>query len=209
MKKLFTMVAMAFMAVCVNAQSTDKTWNFSEWEAKEYTEKFTKDGLTIYAKSDKKVTIDGSKKTVNEVKYTQRLKFGGTGSADSRCVEFEVDGACTIEVVLTSGSKDYDRKLNICAGEFSQDNPLATLLALGSGVTLESYKYTGEAGKIVLGSAKSGINIYAIYVKYSSNPETAIENVKASVDNNGKAYNLGGCVATKGLLIQNGKKVFK
>ena len=89
MKKLFTMVAMAFMAVCVNAQSTDKTWNFSEWEAKEYTEKFTKDGLTIYAKSDKKVTIDGSKKTVNEVKYTQRLKFGGTGSADSRVLNLK------------------------------------------------------------------------------------------------------------------------
>ena len=209
MKKLFTMVAMAFMAVCVNAQSTDKTWNFSEWEAKEYTEKFTKDGLTIYAKSDKKVTIDGSKKTVNEVKYTQRLKFGGTGSADSRCVEFEVDGACTIEVVLTSASSSEDRTLNICTGEFSKDNLLATLPAVTSGPTLESYQYTGEAGKIVLGSAKSGIKIDAIYVKYSSNPETAIENVKASVDNNGKAYNLGGCVATKGLLIQNGKKVFK
>ena len=38
---------------------------------------------------------------------------------------------------------------------------------------------------------------------------TAIESVKASVDNNGKAYNLGGCVATKGLLIQNGKKIIK
>ena len=38
---------------------------------------------------------------------------------------------------------------------------------------------------------------------------TAIESVKASVDNNGKAYNLGGRVATKGLLIQNGKKIIK
>ena len=206
MKKLFTMVAMAFMAVCVNAQSTDKTWNFSEWEAKEYTEKFTKDGLTVYASSAKNVVIDGNKKTVNEVQYKKRLKLGGAVETDARYLEFEADGACTIEVVLTSGSKDYDRKLNICAGEFSQDNPLATLLALGSGVTLESYKYTGEAGKIVLGSSDSGINIYAIYVKYGT---TAIESVKASVDNNGKAYNLGGCVATKGLLIQNGKKVFK
>ena len=38
---------------------------------------------------------------------------------------------------------------------------------------------------------------------------TAIESVKASVDNNGKAYNLGGRVATKGLLIHNGKKIIK
>ena len=209
MKKLFTMVAMAFMAVCVNAQSTDKTWNFADWEAKTYTENFTKDGLTIYTTSEKTVVIEENSKTVNDVEYKKRLKFGGTGSKDSRCVEFEVDGACTIEVVLTSASSSEDRTLNICTGEFSKDNLLATLPAVTSGPTLESYQYTGEAGKIVLGSAKSGINIYAIYVKYSSNPETAIENVKASVDNNGKAYNLGGCVATKGLLIQNGKKVFK
>ena len=206
MKKLFTMVAMAFMAVCVNAQSTDKTWNFADWEAKTYTENFTKDGLTIYATSDKTVVIEENGKTVNDVKYTKRLKFGGTGSTNSRCVEFEVDGACTIEVVLTSASGSEDRTLNICTGEFSKDNLLATLPAVTSGPTLESYQYTGEAGKIVLGSSDSGINIYAIYVKYGT---TAIESVKASVDNNGKAYNLGGCVATKGLLIQNGKKVFK
>ena len=62
MKKLFTMVAMAFMAVCVNAQSTDKTWNFADWEAIEYTETFTKDGLTLYAKTDKSVTIEEHKK---------------------------------------------------------------------------------------------------------------------------------------------------
>ena len=172
MKKLFTMVAMAFMAVCVNAQSTDKTWNFADWEAKTYTENFTKDGLTIYATSDKTVVIEENGKTVNDVKYTKRLKFGGTGSTNSRCVEFEVDGACTIEVVLTSASSSEDRTLNICVGEFSKDNLLATLPAVTSGPTLESYQYTGEAGKIVLGSAKSGINIYAIYVKYSSNPET-------------------------------------
>lgn len=38
---------------------------------------------------------------------------------------------------------------------------------------------------------------------------TAIQNVNAAVEGNGKAYNLGGRVATKGLLIQNGKKVIK
>mgnify|MGYP000323775645 FL=1 len=88
MKKLFTMVAMAFMAVCVNAQSTDKTWNFADWEAKTFTENFTKDGLTIYATSEKTVVIEENSKTVNDVEYKKRLKFGGTGSKDSRCVEF-------------------------------------------------------------------------------------------------------------------------
>ena len=106
MKKLFTLVAMAFMAVCVNAQSTDKTWNFSEWDNQTFTDKFTKDGLTVYASSAKNVVIDGNKKTVNEVQYKKRLKFGGAVETDARYLEFEVDGACTIDVVLISSSSD-------------------------------------------------------------------------------------------------------
>ena len=208
MKKLFTMVAMAFMAVCVNAQSTDKTWNFSEWDNQTFTDKFTKDGLTVYASSAKNVVIDGNKKTVNEVQYKKRLKLGGGVETDARYLEFEVDGACTIEVVLISSSSDEDRTLNICANEFSKDNPLAGLSAPGSSATLQTYNYTGDACKIILGSTKGGINLYAIYVKYG-NSETAIESVKANVENNGKTYNVGGRVATKGLVIKNGKKYVK
>lgn len=44
MKKIFTLVAAAMMAVCANAQTTE--WNFSEWEAKEFKQTETKDGLT-------------------------------------------------------------------------------------------------------------------------------------------------------------------
>jgi len=60
--------------------TTSKTWNFSEWEAGDITETKTVDGLTVVATSAKKVTIDSSNKTFEDVKYTQRLKLGGTGS---------------------------------------------------------------------------------------------------------------------------------
>ena len=48
MKKLFTLIAVAFAAMGLNAQ----TWNFSTWEAKTFSETTTISGLTVAATSD-------------------------------------------------------------------------------------------------------------------------------------------------------------
>lgn len=65
------------MAVCANAQTTE--WNFSEWEAKEFKQTETKDGLTVYSGTDASgkaatVIIDANNKTWNDITYSQRLK---------------------------------------------------------------------------------------------------------------------------------------
>lgn len=44
MKKFFTLIAAVAMAASMNAQTE---WNFSNWDAKTYSETFTKDGLTL------------------------------------------------------------------------------------------------------------------------------------------------------------------
>ena len=78
MKKFFTLIAAVALAASVNAQTE---WNFSNWDAKKYSETFTKDGLTLnIIGEDASMTIDGNKKTVDDVKYTQRLKLSGSGS---------------------------------------------------------------------------------------------------------------------------------
>lgn len=51
-------------SMSVNAQ---KTWNFSTWEARDYTTTETIEDLTVVATSDKKIVIDGSNKTINDV----------------------------------------------------------------------------------------------------------------------------------------------
>lgn len=213
MKKLFTLIAMACMALGANAQSTDKTWNFSSWETGDIAETKTIDGLTVYAESGKAVTISGSNKTVNEVDYKQVLKLGGSAGLTSRRLEFAVDGPCTLEIVLCTASAGSARTLNIYKNVDATGEAKISDYVDGSvpanELTLETYNYTGEAATLSLGSANSGINIYAIYVKYQSSDPTAIQNVNAVVESNGKAYNLGGRVATKGLLIQNGKKIIK
>ena len=123
MKKLFTLVAVALMAVGASAQQT--VWNFSDWTAQTFTSEYTQDGLTVAATADQSVTIDGNKKTItganNTYECTQRLKFGGAGGSGAdgeyRYVKFDVMGDCTINIGLQSSSSGSDRILNVAKEE--------------------------------------------------------------------------------------------
>lgn len=189
----------------VNAQTM---WNFSDWEAKTFTATETVDGLTVVATSDKSIVIDGSNKTINDVKYTQRLKFGGSGAEDSRNVNFQVDGPCTIAVGATSSSSGADRELNVAAGTF--DNVIGTISAPGDSAEEGTVSYTGsEPTTIYVYSKSSGANIY--YISVTPNGSAGINNVVSAeeADPNAPVYNLSGQRVdknTKGILIQNGKK---
>ena len=204
MKKIFTLIAFALLAGGVSAQTS---WNFSDWEAKDYSETVTIDGLTVTATADAKVTIDGSNKTVDEIKYTQRLKTGGSGGENSRTLSFAVDGACKVDVVLCSASGSDNRLLNVCAGTYKKEEYLAQLDAVAGDPVKQTYTYTGEATTIYLGSYNSGINIYAIYVT-PADDSTGIQNVVVDV-NNGAIINLAGQKVDenyKGIVVKNGKK---
>lgn len=153
------------MALCVftaGAYADTTTWNFSNWDTGEITSTMTKDGLTVTAN----VTIDGSTKTVDGVTYTKRLKTGGTGNADSRSLNFAVTGPARITVIGCSANSDNNRVLNISYGSSYGQNSLGTMTMLGSNngdMVAQTIEYTGEsATTIFMGSANSGINLYAI-----------------------------------------------
>lgn len=150
----------------------DLTWNFSANDFTALTGDIvattTVQGLTITATSDKKVTIAASAKTIEGTSFTHVLKTGGTGSAAARSLQFAVTGACTIEVYLISANATSERTLNIYAGNYS-GTPLTTMTA-GLTASKQSYNYTGGATTIYMGSANSGINLYAINLIYSGEP---------------------------------------
>ena len=164
------------MLMSVLGISAQKSWIFSdaaflgEASTVEFTEETTINGLTIVPAAEgteagKGVVIDANNKTVDGVKYTHRLKTGGSATATNRLLRFAVDGPTKITVVLMSGSGSNDRTLNICKDAYDKDNPIGTMPALGATCEKVSYNYTGEAATIVLGSHSSGINIYAIYTE--------------------------------------------
>ena len=221
MKKFFTLIAAVALAASVNAQTE---WNFSNWDAKTYSETFTKDGLTLNINKDGKgevaaMTIDGNKKTVDDVKYTQRLKLSGTGSASDlenlgRVVSFNVEGPGDIYVVAAHASSSGDpRTLKVAA---VVDNALTSLDDISYDANeIKSFtvKYNqNKAAKILIYSGKSGMNIYDI--KFTpANVSNGISNISAAAaKKNGKTYNMAGqevSSSAKGLIIKNGKKYVK
>ena len=219
MKKFFTLIAAVAMAASVNAQTE---WNFSNWDAKTYSETFTKDGLTLNINKDSKgkdapMTIDSNNKTVDDVKYTQRLKLSGTGSVSDlenlvRVVSFDVEGPGDIYVVAAHASSSGDpRTLKVAA---VVDNAMTSLDDISYDVNeIKSFtvKYNqNKAAKILIYSGKSGMNIYDI--KFTPSTSTGISSVSAAAKKNGKTYNMAGqevSSSAKGLIIKNGKKYMK
>lgn len=214
MKKLFTMVAMAFMAVCVNAQTTLVSYptqgEISGWavsgstvvstvkihtnvdnvDALKLANGYTSDGVSNG--NHIALTCEGGFKAgdVITIAGAVSLKDTEVGSKRATAVIFEMDAdkKCT-------SLKKFSDFIN---GKLSNDEPVE-----------ETYTLENDYDNLYIGrDGNTGAFITKITVT-RSNVGTAIENVKASVESNGKAYNLGGRVATKGLLIMNGKKVIK
>lgn len=153
MKKIFTLIATAFVALSVNAQ----TWNFSDFEEKEYDDVTVVNGLTINAASDKKITIEENSKTVEGVTYTKRLKLGGSGSATSRNIAFTASGAGTLKLISTSSSSGTDRELGVSL----DGTEVGTTPASGSGVEVGTVSISG-AGTVTIYSKSSGVNLYLV-----------------------------------------------
>lgn len=210
MKKFFTLMTAAMMATSIYAQ---KEWNFSEWEAKTFNAAETIDGLTVYASSSLGVTIDANNKTVDGVKYTQRLKTGGAGSITeegemARILAFDVPGNCTISVIACSSNGSDERTLNYASASF--ENIYATeIVPPGTPIKIDA-TYTGEATTIYLYSESGGINFYDIAFTPNGGTDGINEITgNAVADKDAPVYNLAGQrvnKTAKGILIQNGKK---
>lgn len=168
MKKLFALLVIALSAIGASGQGVQE-WNFSTWDAGDYTETFTKDGLTLYATSGKKITIDEIKgKEVDGVEYTKRFKFGGSGSWDGdtpvgRVLSFDVSGNCDVYIACETAKSSVVRVLNIDFKRGSEDKKsIGTITAKAAGSQTVTNNY--GAGRIFIYSSNSGINLYDIKV---------------------------------------------
>ena len=182
------------------------TWNFSTSSFNALgtiTSTTTVKGLTMTASSEKAVTIAEVPRTIDTLSFTHVLKFNGSGNASYRSLSFGVTGACTIEVYLISANPTSQRTLNIYSGSYG-GTLLTTMLADSTIAAKRTYSYTGNATTIYMGSANSGINVYAINLLYQSAPSTlepvqnksaahkVLRNGQVLIERDNKVYNLFG-----------------
>lgn len=188
--------------------SGDITWNFSDTQFANLgtiSSTQTVDGLTIVATSDKTITIDANNKTYGEnLKFTSRLKFGGTMGATYRYLCFAVKGSCTIEVYGMSGNSNTPRPIVLAKEQW--DNTIHTWADVpGSELSKLTYQYVGGSTTLYIGSGNSGVNLYGINLIYEQTPSA----IRTTVIRNGKTYNLLGMEVDenyKGIVIRDGKK---
>ena len=157
LKKLFFTAALSAVALWGAAQTTisgEKLWNFSNdpWVAGAYADGSTTDGLTC---TGSKWTVDASNKTVDGVKYTQRLKSGGKGT-----ISFSVTSGGTLLFLPMSASRDDATRTVTITRDNAQEG-IHTITAIsGNPVWIE--QSISQAGAIAL-TTSGGINFYAIH----------------------------------------------
>ncbi len=222
MKKFFTLIAAVAMAASAHADTKIIEWNISEWDEQTISETTSTDNLTIYAGKDANgkvcsFTVDKNSKTIDNVKYTKRLKYGGKGvfAEDGvtplyRVLEFSVEAPADVYVALTT-SNTTDAKelyLDVLENGATERTNVGTISLEGNELKGATLKYTGKGGKLFL-YPNGGVNVY--YIKVTTSTTSGINSAISEVSSDADAatYNvLGQKVAsdTKGLVIKNGKK---
>jgi hypothetical protein len=146
----------------------------------------TVEGLTIFAATDKLVTVDANGKVLGDMTFTHRLKLGGSGAFDAnglplnRVLSFDVTGNTKITVDAMSASGTADRILNLAKGH--KDSIFATFPALGASLNQGVYNYVGGATKIFLYSPNSGVNVYYIKAEPLTTAINQINTAKSEVN---------------------------
>ena len=122
------------------------------------------------------ITISGSNKTVDGVKYTQCIKMAKNGSASAQNLHIKVNGPCQVSVIAVSANSSDVRTVAInIAGNEKVTNVKDPVKATAR------YNEAGEADVYVYGT-NGGVNIYAIIVE---------EIAPATVDVAFNAYGIG------------------
>ena len=158
--------------------SNSKVLNISELPAKDYNKSVNVGMFTInagekYTNAEGKeasavVTIDSNNKTLDGVKYTQRLKLGGLGTVAVKSVTIHATEVSRLTVVCmsSSSSKTTSFKLVKLNADKTEGDLVEETTDIDGG-SLHAYSFSLEAAGdyCVYGSATQGINIYSLIIE--------------------------------------------
>ncbi len=222
MKKFFTLIAVAMMAVCANAQGTYGVQNGDAGVASGTQEKSVANITMTWGVAGGADFKGGNKKSevLNEQLGATAYCSGNdeNGKLTEGTVYFfepALDGTLAVGFVLNANKKFYIQE---CSGEKPQDVTFTTVDAEGSAVelvcggTLES-KLTGGLSTFAVAKGKK----YAVYCAGSKlgfygfkfEITSGISNLEVENAADNTTYNVAGQKVsenTKGLVIKSGKK---
>lgn len=227
MKKLFTLIAIAMMAVGAQAQTISFTEVVTKGNMDGKT--FGSDGFVLTCTDtstnsdgdpDPKQEIDANSQyfgtASNYTNYTHRLKTGGKSSSKN-ALSLTIPSAGTLKVAVRSASSSAtDRNMILKQGETEIFNQV---IKENAATDYETTEIEGEskkvfpivsvgveAGTVDITYPKGALNFYAFIFEGTS---TGIESVTAVENENAPMYNVAGQLVDdnyKGVVVKNGKK---
>lgn len=223
MKKIFTLVAVAMMTVCANAQviSFSEAVAAGSMDAKTFGTGFV---LTVTDTSgkiaiDKNTAYFGDATTYTN--YDYRLKTGGKSSSKSQLVfTIPADGtfkffartgsnsAIDRTVVVTQSDAELFNKVIAESDAVSVDMTDATTGTITSKNVYPVNTVAVKAGTVIVTYPINGINFYGFELATA----TVIQKLTPIATSSTTCYNMAGqkvSTNAKGLVIENGKKIIK
>lgn len=227
MKKLFTLIAIAMMAVGAQAQTISFTEVVTKGNMDGKT--FGSDGFVLTCTDtstnsdgdpDPKQEIDANSQyfgtASNYTNYTHRLKTGGKSSSKN-ALSLTIPSAGTLKVAVRSASSSAsDRNMILKQGETEIFNQV---IKENAATDYETTEIEGEskkvfpivsvgveAGTVDITYPKGALNFYAFIFEGTS---TGIESITAVENENAPMYNVAGQLVDdnyKGVVVKNGKK---
>ncbi|MFP5314033.1 MAG: fibronectin type III domain-containing protein [Actinomycetes bacterium] len=128
--------------------------------------------FTVTATGDRTVEVDANSKTGGGMDFTQRLKFGGAGSADFRSVQFTTYGEAVLTTYALSSSSSADRALALYAADGTEIDTAPAYGDPGSEIPAGTL-VVPEAGTYYIASPSSGVNLYYLELTEGAAPERA------------------------------------
>ena len=222
MKKIFTLIAIAMMAVGAQAQTYSITFTEAAAKGSLDGKTFGSDGfiLTCTDPNKEKLQVDENSclfGTAEEYdQYSYRLKTNGKSSSNNK-LTLSVPKAGTLTIaVRTASSTATDRNLVLTQdgtelfNQVLKDADAVEITIEGEENPKKVFPYISTevaAGTVNITYPVNGVNFYAFILEAGT--PTGIENVQVAVNENAPMYNLAGQQVDKnfkGVVIQNGKK---
>lgn len=141
--------------------------NANDLQAAQLTAVTKLDAFTVYAKSDKGVTIEAieaARTAADGEVFNARIKLNGGGALDYRSIHFTAREKATVTIYLSSSSKTDARVLKLTDAAGTVLAELAAPPDDGAAAGIATFSVPKE-GEYAIFSANSGINIYQIVIK--------------------------------------------
>ena len=165
MKRIITLTVVLLIASLLAAEASISA---NDLDTAKYTSPVAIDGFTINGSESKAIEIqEMDERTAPDGEiFNIRIKLNGAGKKDQNSITFEAKKGETVTVYLNSSSKTDERVLNLFTP--TDATPIQTMPAppATADMTAGMGTFTIEKdGVYTIGSAKSGIYIYAIVIE--------------------------------------------